>query len=84
MVRSQKGRHVAARIPPERTLSETDGPYVTGRDGPATPVDVAAVVEYLAATWSAAREAVEERLLINLRSLLPSLGRTEPDKRLRT
>jgi TatD DNase family protein len=77
MVRSQRGRQIAARIPPERTLSETDGPYVTVRNGPATPIDVAVVVDHLAATWSAPREAVEKQLLGNLKGLLPSRGQSE-------
>ncbi len=72
MIGSAKGRLIVARIPPERALSETDGPYVMGRHGIATPIDVLTVVEYLASLWSVTQETVKKHLVTNFRSLLPS------------
>lgn len=72
MIRSAKGRQIVARIPPARALTETDGPYVSGRSGAATPSDVALVVDYLSSVWSTSPQSVDHTVQVNFRRLLPS------------
>ena len=79
MIRSAKGQQIVARIPPERVLTETDGPYVSGQGRAATPTDVALVVEYLSSVWSASPQKVDRMVQVNFRRLLPS--RNAPDGR---
>lgn len=51
MTRSKKGEALLQRIPPERILLETDGPYARCGHRPATPADLRGTVEYLARQW---------------------------------
>ena len=51
MARSDKGQALIRRIPPERVLTETDGPFVRVGNDPARPHHVWAVVEVLARLW---------------------------------
>lgn len=52
MVRSAKGRSLISRLPLERVLCETDGPYCTVGNRPVHPADVPTVARSLAETWS--------------------------------
>lgn len=51
MLRSETGRLIAASLPPERVLTETDGPFVEMLGRPARPVDVTGVADQLAGLW---------------------------------
>lgn len=53
MLRSQKGIEIIRRIPRDRLLTETDGPFVksSGRRA-STPVDVPSTVQALAQVWA--------------------------------
>jgi len=52
MVRSVKGRSLINRLPRERVLCETDGPYCMVGSRSAHPADVPSVACSLAGTWS--------------------------------
>lgn len=51
MMRSAKGRALIDRIPSERILCETDGPYCRTGSRPARPVDAVVVARALAERW---------------------------------
>lgn len=51
MLNSQKGQRIIAKLPPERVLTETDGPFIKAGNRPLYPQDVATVEEGLAALW---------------------------------
>jgi TatD DNase family protein len=74
MVRSARGRAIIARLPQERVLTETDGPYVTVRGRSALPTDVAEVEAYLARVWGYTLAEVRQRLRQNLRALIPAMA----------
>ena len=64
MTLSRSGQSLIARIPRERTLTETDGPFVEVGGQAAQPKDVNRVIDFLAGIWGVppptAREAVAE------------------------
>lgn len=51
MVASASGRRVIERVPPDRALLETDGPFVRVKGRTSVPSDVVMVCRYLAALW---------------------------------
>jgi len=51
MLNSQKGQRIIAKLPSDRVLTETDGPFIKAGSRPLYPQDIAAVQERLAALW---------------------------------
>ena len=51
MIRSTHGQQVMGRLPKERVLVETDGPYVKIGGRPETPKDIDLVYRYLSEHW---------------------------------
>lgn len=72
MLRSPKHRQLVARLPPERLLTETDGPFIEANGRPLRPRDVAATVEELADLRQENPEAMAGMLVANLRALVAS------------
>lgn len=72
MLRSQKGRELVKRMPPDRVLTETDGPFATFEDRPIQPWEVNAAVQRLAEVWVLSVDEVDARLMLNLRVLSDS------------
>lgn len=70
MMQSNKGRAVVTRIPKNRILTETDGPFVRDGTTPATPVTVMATVSQLAAHWQIPPAHVQAAILENFRTVL--------------
>lgn len=52
MIASKKGQQIVARLPKERILSETDGPYTSIGNRPTRPDDVRSILIYLSELWS--------------------------------
>ncbi|OWY71556.1 hypothetical protein B7486_07665 [cyanobacterium TDX16] len=69
MTLSQNGNKIISAMPPERVLTETDGPFVKLEARPATPVDTSTVILALASTWRAEPEEAKSIVLNNFRSL---------------
>jgi len=65
MIQSPNGQRIIHRIPPERLLTETDGPFINIRGRVAEPTDVNLVENYLASIWSTARIEVRARVRQN-------------------
>jgi TatD DNase family protein len=70
MLRSENGRRLAARMPRDRVLTETDGPFAPDGKQRLSPFDVGRAVAKLAALWSISERNVEMRLAANLKELL--------------
>ncbi|WP_332747684.1 Qat anti-phage system TatD family nuclease QatD [Hydrogenophaga sp.] len=70
MLEGEKGRALVARIPLNRVLPETDGPFTTVKGKTLQPWDAWSVLEPLAEIWGMPVEDVGEQLRQNLRRLL--------------
>ena len=70
MLLASKGRRLTEAMPPNRVLTETDGPFARNKDAPLMPWDVTSAVNVLSSAWEIEPEAAEARLLANLRALL--------------
>ena len=69
MLASEKGRALAARMPRDRLLTETDGPFAQLEGSTALPWDAERAIALLADMWTEPETAVRERLATNLRRL---------------
>lgn len=70
MVRSANGQRIIARIPYDRLLTETDGPYVKVGNQPARPTDVTTVLGYLAEQWKTSVDDVAAKVHENFRRIV--------------
>lgn len=70
MLASEKGRKLIAKIPLDRLLTETDGPFVKVGDSAARPRDIAAVVSGLAELKNLDPDRVANILFDNFRDAL--------------
>lgn len=73
MAGSPNGKKIIAALPPERVLTETDGPFVQVGGRPAVPSDVGLVEEYLAAVWKVQGPEARARVRENFLGLVGSL-----------
>lgn len=80
MLQSEKGRRLAAQMPVDRVLTETDGPFATVKARPLVPEDAWVAVRQLALIWRVDQNALTMRLKQNLRALLAAV----PDREERT
>lgn len=69
MLRSEKGRELARRMPRDRILTETDGPFAQIGDRSALPWDAEGAVLGLADLWAEPPQIVEQNLMKNLKHL---------------
>jgi TatD DNase family protein len=65
MVSSAKGRTLLARLPKDRVLCETDGPYARRSGKPAQPADLPALVEDLAGAWDISTAEAHAQICAN-------------------
>lgn len=73
MLAGDKGRALAAKMPRDRILTETDGPFTQVDGRPAWPWDADRAIEALSKIWFEPADAVQRRLVDNLRRLaIPS------------
>lgn len=75
MLRSENGMKLVARMPPDRVLTESDGPFVRQGSRAVWPWEAADVVPMLATCWDQSVSEVGARLLTNLRCLGESAHR---------
>jgi TatD DNase family protein len=72
MLVGEKGRKLVAKMPQDRVLTETDGPFAALNGQSVFPWDVAKAVVALADLWAIDRGHVETLLQDNLRRLTTS------------
>ena len=70
MVQSAKGRRIIDAVPPERILSESDGPFVKVGTKPVRPTDVSIVEDYLASVWQVKRSEAGMKMRTNFGDLI--------------
>lgn len=70
MLSGQNGRMIAGRLPKDRVLTESDGPFAQLNGEATKPWDVERAVGDLAVIWSVPQQDVEQLLNRNLWSLL--------------
>lgn len=71
MTRNARGRALVEQMPPERVLTETDGPYVRVGARQSEPRDVVLVERFLADRWGKSVADVRRQVLANLRAAIP-------------
>jgi TatD DNase family protein len=72
MLTGGKGRALVSRMPKDRVLTETDGPFAQVEGRSASPWDAALAVMGLAEVWDMTKQEVERLLLENLLRLTSS------------
>jgi len=72
MLAGAKGRALVARLPSDRVVAETDGPFGRSGNRPLSPWDVVSVVPALSAVWKSSSDDARDRLDANERKLLQS------------
>jgi TatD DNase family protein len=70
MLASEKGRALAARMPRERVLTESDGPFAQLNGEPVMPWHVENALRELSRIWSQPPQEVDQNIHRNLQSLL--------------
>lgn len=73
MLSSERAFPVVARLPIDRILTETDGPFTQTGSRPSRPVDVSSTAASLANAFSMEAASMIARLEMNLRALLQRL-----------
>lgn len=76
MLVGEKGCSLAAKMPRDRVLTESDGPFAQVDGRAALPWDADRAVEALAQIWSEPVDVLRGRLLHNLRRLAKALPRS--------
>jgi TatD DNase family protein len=70
MVSAEKGRELVRCLPPERVLTETDGPFAKIRGRALAPAQCSVAIDYLSAVWGLSPDDASARVLNNLRELV--------------
>lgn len=70
MVVSEKGRNIISRIPQDRMLTETDGPYTSVNNRQVLPQDVNVVLRHLQQLWKIPLEEVERIISRNFMKII--------------
>lgn len=80
MLKSQSGQRLAALMPRDRVLTETDGPFGKVGNQSLEPTDVGMALNSLAALWNVSTQEVDRIVKANLRVLterVPSSGEVD-------
>ncbi|MGE0684834.1 MAG: TatD family hydrolase [Candidatus Binatia bacterium] len=73
MVNSPKRRKIIDAIPPDRVLTESDGPFVKIGNRSALPADVALVEQHLAVIWRRNAWEVSAKIKENFFAIVRSI-----------
>jgi len=69
MIKSKNGQKIIERIPVDRILTESDGPYVMTKGKPAEPKNVRLVIENLKIIWNKSFDETEEIIQRNFKTI---------------
>lgn len=70
MTMSDRGQRIIREIPPERVLTESDGPFVTARGHASSPLEVRSVLKDLARLWQLDPEETREIVFMAFESAI--------------
>lgn len=76
MTWSKKGKATIARIPPEKTLTESDGPFIRVGSRTIVPADIRLAEDALAEIWGTDASAVRKVVADNFKRLIVPLRET--------
>ena len=62
MIRSKKGQAIVSKLPKDRVLTESDGPFVSNGSAPSSPLDIPLVVAGIAEVWRCTASEVKSRV----------------------
>ena len=74
MLKGEKGRKLAALMPVDRVLTETDGPFTKNGNEPLFPWDAVEAERVLGRIWETDAPATRRRIQDNLRALVAKAG----------
>ena len=69
MLRSKNGRKIISRLPPDRVLTETDGPYTKISTSPSQPCNIPDVIAELAKHWNRSERETQLQVWTNMSNL---------------
>jgi TatD DNase family protein len=69
MMQTMRGQALLKRMPRDRVLTESDGPFAREDGRPIGPCGIMNVVRVLGAVWQMSEDDVEQQLSTNLRTL---------------
>jgi len=70
MIQSNNGKDIISKIPLDRLLTESDGPFIQINQRPITPWDIKEVLSYLSTTRKLSYFDVERQIKNNFYNLL--------------
>lgn len=70
MLESPNGQKIINRIPPERVLTESDGPFVKYKSRIIEPADVSIVERFLAEAWSSSPSQIRNKIRENFLKII--------------
>jgi TatD DNase family protein len=70
MLRGKRGRDLVARMPRDRVLTESDGPFAQLENRAAMPSDINVALKYLGDIWSMGSADVHQTMIENFRTLV--------------
>ena len=73
MIKSKSGQLAVGKIPINRMLTESDGPFIIVGERHSKPADVGLVLEYLAKVWKVSFSEAEKTVSSNFRDLISSI-----------
>lgn len=74
MVLTESGIRIIRKIPPNRILTETDGPFVRLGKDPARPGEVGQVLSYLAGLWAVTSQDAAQQVALNANHIFKKHG----------
>ena len=74
MINSKNGKKIIERIPADRILTESDGPYVMTKGKPAEPKDVRLIIERLKSIWNKSFDEIDQIVQRNFRTIIGELA----------
>ena len=74
MIESPNGQKIIGRIPPERVLTESDGPFVKYKSRVIEPADVSIVETFLAEAWSVSAPQVRIKIRENFMKIISPIS----------
>ncbi len=72
MLKAKRGQQLIEKLPAERILTETDGPFTQISNNPARPKNVSEVVKSLGELKRKAPDEMGRIILLNLKNILKS------------
>ena len=81
MITSQRGREAVAAMPPDRVLTESDGPFGMNERKPLGPAEVGRAIDGLASMWRCTSLEAQATVISNFKRLVAAKvggGMAEP------